>query len=309
MATSDSSPPASRPRKLVLRKIQKEASEPGALPKAKSVPPPPLVPPPHPPRTSAVPPAWTQAAAPRAPTPGSVHPEFAAPAPAAAALPTPMPSRVSVLPMVASLAAGPPGSAAQPRPSIAPQRSVLIAAAVAACATLVAAVALLGAHRDPVPRAVAVGALTEAPSAATSAAPLRVHPQLPAPSESTRSTPPLIFTANVNDLPRAPSWSASARGRAVVPPPRPPAALPSRAPTPAPSATDSVDDTSAAAPPASAPVPAAPPAPAVPPAAAASAAPAATPTTAQPAESGSRPSEDPLLREMERSVHGADRTN
>jgi hypothetical protein len=291
MPTSDSGAPPHSPRKLVLRKIAKEVSFPSTLP---SLPPPrsstpqPSRPPGRAPH-AVLPPAAVSSAS-VAPPPAQVphwDPPPARPAaassgaplppPGAGSVATPMPSRVSVLPFVASVSPSVRGPVASTGGS---QRSILIACGVALAGVLVGAGVLLGTRLDEPPvraTARALPAAAPVPSATTPVSTDR--------SPSSSSGPSFVATANVNDLPRAPVRRSLPYFVAPVPA-RPPARK-ENGPPPA-SAGDEAATASSAVP---APVA---------PADKAAAAPADVAPPAAPAAPPAPP--DPLLQEMQKAV-------
>lgn len=301
MDTSDSGPPAQRPRKLVLRKISKgqaSPSSPGMASPDESERPPaaeasepsfPLAESSRPPASSRpapfevfearhasrAPAAYhTASAAPPAPAPYQVFetapapypvidathppaPGFAdfnePPVPQSAPIASPWPptgasvtgstSRVSVLPMVApvgpSVAPGferPPGS----------QRTVLIACGVAMACALLGAGVFLGTRLD----ASATPSRPVAASGPTTARAASVKPTGAVHTDAVSSpTAPLVFTANVDDLPRAPGAAPRRVAPAVAPAPLTaparPATRSAAAPAPEPAAEE--PDTTAVA--------------------------------------------------------------
>jgi hypothetical protein len=184
--------------------------------------------------------------------------------------------------MVASVSAGP--HATSPR-SAASQRSLLIAGGIVVCGALVGGGVLLGTRLEaPAPRAAAATTpivLTAPSGNVTGHAGRAASGDIAEPS---RPSAPLLFTANVNDLPRAPVAAPPRRGgwAPAVPRAAAPAAQAPAAPA-ANQATPAEQDTPVAA----APEPTAP---------AASAAPvdSAPPAPAAPV--------DPLLREIQKAV-------
>lgn len=208
---------------------------------------------------------------------------------------TPLPSRVSVLPMVASVSPSPSDPFGQ---RVTPSRRPLVVAGAFVGAILIGIVAFAVSPRGDDASRVAATGVTH-PLASASAATLGAQTQ------PTTSAPPLVFTANVNDLPRAPGprrqvqWVAPRPARPPAPPPVAQAAPP---PTPAAAAATTDDDSQDE--PATAPAPA--------PAASSSAQVAAktAPPSAEAApapapsavETPPPPPADPLLREMQKAV-------
>jgi hypothetical protein len=330
MSTSDSGAPPPSTRKLVLRKIVREVSFPPTL--GTPAPREPSVRsasgsshPPHPPPL-------------RPPTPRLPHPQtsvpevnFAVPlsaptqrdslarlvAPPSAPLPptsggsiaTPMPSRVSVPPFVASV---PPPMNGRSTLDVTPKRSILVAATISVACVLVGGGVLLRAHLDESESGMPANARAQPVAVAVpaTAAPIAV---VPAPSRGPASMFPPVPTANVNDLPRAPPTalkrslpSAAAIAAAAARS----AARKATVPTPPASPDDEIPAAAATAPAATAP------------AASASAAAEATATPEEPAASADKPTDpspddtapssaaaapppaDPLLLEMQKAVGG-----
>jgi hypothetical protein len=164
---------------------------------------------------------------------------------------------------------------------------VIIACGIVFSGALVGAGVLLGTRlEDPAPKTGAATApIVLTPS--TAAAP--AHTTRGDAVEPARPSAPLVFTANVNDLPRAPATPVYRRGAWPAPPPKvtPPAAPATTPATPPPAASASAAPDPAEAPSAPTPV-------AAPPAAAA--APPATVDTTPAAPV------DPLIREMQKAV-------
>jgi hypothetical protein len=218
---------------------------------------------------------------------------------------TPLPSRVSVLPMVASVA---PYSTDASAGRGTQRRSLFVVGALAA----VVAVALFALSRgpgrdEPAEHATATSGATHPLAHSTAAT-------LAAASQPAAVSPPLVFTANVNDLPRAPGprrvapWAAPVRAAApqarVVATPPPATAAPAAAAPQAQAAaagTDDQDDQDTA-PTTSAPVPAPTTAKAAPPPE-----PAAPPPAPAPTEVTPPAPVDPLLREIQKAVEDPSR--
>ena len=375
MSTSDSGAPPPHPRKMVLRKIAKDASFPSETSEA----------PPAPvtstfsgvQRPSALPPPLPSALRQRTPSvagmrrseldsalqsadaraaqgdDGGMHASSIADSPvegepvwpdrfgrhaAPGGLPssgstaTPVPSRISVTPFVAPI---PAPTRRGPSASGGPPRYVLIVCGIALSGILVGAGVLLGTRMDESPSR-ATAATLHPPAGA--AAPPRVAAAVAngSPKAPTAETPmpsnPLIATANVNDLPRAPApairrsppsaYQAFVRSAPRVQTPALPQAPPSEATTsqgsesvasasaPPAAATASTTALAAPGPEGSATPPTAPTASAIvvsapapkdtPPAKPASS--ADTPGTSDPAPA---PAPDPLLEEIKKAVGGS----
>lgn len=316
MSTSGSGAPPRPTRKMVLRKIPKEVSFPSATPEAAPHPvksrlpgSAPAFPPPPPP------PAAARRSAPAIRT--DLPPPPAPSQPPAASVATPIPSRISVLPFVAPIS---PATSDSRRAPGSPPRYVLIVCGIALSGVLVGAGVLLGSRMDE-PSARANGTGTHQ-AATASTAPPSGSPQVSRDQTPTISNP-LIATANVNDLPRAPMpvfrrWTPPANGAAArisAARATATAAPPVAAPEPATEQTsESSDSAVAATPAAAAPAPrasasTAPPAPAAvlekedaPPAKSAPSATAQVSATPDPAPSAPP---DPLLDEMKKAVGGS----
>jgi len=317
MSTSDSGVPPRSPRKLVLRKIAKEVSFSAALPA------------PHPPAVAAArptgppprlatrpPPAFEEAIAEPIVSAASVERFSAArlvaplsplPAPPPGNIVTPMPSRISVPPFVASV---PPAALSHVVPATRSQRTVLVACAVGLAGILVGV--LLGTRLDaPADRATARGLPLAEPTRTPQSAVAEVEGQ-------TTRQPAVVATANVNDLPRAPQPSLR-RPVAAPPPARPPARkAPVVAAAPIPTTAESPPDTDDA--PASATATKT----IAPPAASAEATPApsarlATTGEATPAQAGdvppatstapAEPPPDPLILEIQKAIGDSQKKN
>jgi hypothetical protein len=206
--------------------------------------------------------------------------------------------------MVASVSPSPSDPFGQ---RIAPSRRPLIVAGI-----FVVGVVLIGLvafavspHGDDGSRAAASSGLTH-PLATPSAA------SLGAQSQPTTTAAPLVFTANVNDLPRAPGprrpvqWVAPRPVRPAAPPQVAQAAPAAPAAATAAAATDDDSEDEPATAPTQAPAPA----PAASAQVAAKAAPTVEPAPApapSPVETPPPPPADPLLREIQKAVEDQSR--
>jgi hypothetical protein len=221
-----------------------------------------------------------------------------------------MPSRVSVMPFVASV---PPPMEGRSPLDVTPRRSILVACVISVACVLVGGGVLLRARLDESGMPASARAQPEV-AVPTTAATIAV---VPAPSRGPVSMFPGVPTANVNDLPRAPPAAlkrsplsaAAAAGRAAArkaAATRPPASPDDDVPVAAAAASAASEAT--AEPEATA----VPEATAAPEARAAPAEPAASvekpadpsPDDVAPSSTAAPPPPDPLLLEMQKAVGG-----